>query len=100
MFDKNKGTRLIDDFKRLAKVFPEGAARVRKLAEASDEDFVIILGGDPTRHIEASDTKCERRVSEREINVYAAAIDLMANAPTAVTDLQLKELHIRVLPKG
>jgi aspartyl-tRNA synthetase len=32
-----------------------------------------VVAGDPTHHIKASDTKFEGRLSEREINVYAAA---------------------------
>jgi aspartyl-tRNA synthetase len=73
LFDKQKGAKFIDDFKRLAKGFPEAAAKVRELAGAEDEDFVIIVAGDPAHHIKASDTKFEGRLSEREINVYAAA---------------------------
>ncbi|HEY2857458.1 MAG TPA: aspartate--tRNA ligase [Terracidiphilus sp.] len=73
IFDKNKGAKFIDDFKRLAKGFPESAAKVRELVGAADEDFVIIVAGDPAHHIKASDTKFEGRLSEREINVYAAA---------------------------
>jgi len=73
MFDKNKGAKFIDDFKRLAKSFPEPAAKVRELAGAFDNDFVVIVAGDPAHHIKASDTKFEGRLSEREINVYAAA---------------------------
>jgi len=73
MFDKNKGAKFIDDFKRLAKGFPESAAKVRDLVGAADADFVIIVAGDPAHHIKASDTKFEGRLSEREINVYAAA---------------------------
>ena len=73
MFDKNKGAKFIDDFKRLAKGFPDGATKVRELVGASEADFVIIVAGDPTHHIKASDTKFEGRLSEREINVYAAA---------------------------
>ncbi|HTX76487.1 MAG TPA: aspartate--tRNA ligase [Terracidiphilus sp.] len=73
MFDKNKGAKFIDDFKRLTKGFPEAAAKVRELVRAADEDFVIIVAGDPAHHIKASDTKFEGRLSEREINVYAAA---------------------------
>jgi aspartyl-tRNA synthetase len=72
-FDSKKGAKFIDDFKRLAKSFPESAAKVRELAGASDADFVIIVAGDPAHHIKASDTKFEGRLSEREINVYAAA---------------------------
>ena len=34
---------------------------------------MIVVVGDPTHHIKASDTKFEGRLSEREINVYAAA---------------------------
>src|SRR5579863_5465871 len=73
LFDKKKGAKFIDDFKRLAKGFPEAAAKVRELAGAADADFVIIVAGDPAHHIKASDTKFEGRLSEREINVYAAA---------------------------
>jgi aspartyl-tRNA synthetase len=73
MFDKNKGAKFIDDFKRLAKGFPESAVKVRELVGASEADFVIIAAGDPAHHIKASDTKFEGRLSEREINVYAAA---------------------------
>jgi aspartyl-tRNA synthetase len=73
LFDQKKGAKFIDDFKRLAKGFPEAAAKVRELAGAADGDFVIIVAGDPAHHIKASDTKFEGRLSEREINVYSSA---------------------------
>jgi len=73
LFDLKKGAKFIDDFKRLAKGFPEAAVKVRELAGAAEADFVIIVAGDPTHHIKASDTKFEGRLSEREINVYSAA---------------------------
>ena len=73
LFDLKKGAKFIDDFKRLAKGFPEAAAKVRELAGAAEADFVIIVAGDPAHHIKASDTKFPGRLSEREINVYAAA---------------------------
>jgi aspartyl-tRNA synthetase len=73
LFDQKKGAKFIDDFKRLAKSFPESAAKVRELAGTADADFVIIVAGDPAHHIKASDTKFPGRLSEREINVYAAA---------------------------
>jgi aspartyl-tRNA synthetase len=73
MFDKKKGAKFIDDFKRLAKSLPESAAKVRELAGASEADFVIIVAGDPAHPVKASDTKFEGRLSEREINVYSAA---------------------------
>ena len=73
LFDTKKGAKFIDDFKRLAKGFPESAAKARELAGAADADFVIIVAGDPAHHIKASDTKFAGRLSEREINVYAAA---------------------------
>jgi aspartyl-tRNA synthetase len=72
-FDQKKGAKFIDDFKRLAKSFPEAAAKARELAGASDADFVIIVAGDPAHPVKASDTKFEGRLSEREINVYSAA---------------------------
>jgi aspartyl-tRNA synthetase len=73
MFDLKKGAKFIDDFKRLAKGFPEAAAKVRELAGAGEADFVIIVAGDPAHPVKASDTKFEGRLSEREINVYSAA---------------------------
>jgi aspartyl-tRNA synthetase len=73
LFDQKKGAKFIDDFKRLAKGFPEAAAQVRALAGAAEADFVIAVAGDPAHHIKASDTKFPGRLSEREINVYAAA---------------------------
>jgi len=72
-FDLKKGAKFIDDFKRLAKGFPESAVKVRELVGAAEADFVIIVAGDPAHHIKASDTKFEGRLSEREINVYSAA---------------------------
>ena len=73
LFDQKKGAKFIDDFKRLAKSFPESAAKVRELAGASDADFVIVVAGDPAHPVKASDTKFAGRLSEREINVYSAA---------------------------
>ena len=73
LFDQKKGAKFIDDFKRLAKSFPQSATKARELSGAADADFVIIVAGDPAHHIKASDTKFEGRLSEREINVYAAA---------------------------
>jgi aspartyl-tRNA synthetase len=72
-FDLKKGAKFIDDFKRLAKGFPEAAVKVRELAGAGDADFVLIVAGDPAHHIKASDTKFEGRLSEREINVLMTA---------------------------
>ena len=73
LFDSKKGAKFIDDFKRLAKSFPESAAKVRELAGAADADFVIVVAGDPAHPVKASDTKFPGRLSEREINVYSAA---------------------------
>jgi aspartyl-tRNA synthetase len=73
MFDLKKGAKFIDDFKRLAKGFPDSAMKVRELAGAAEADFVIIVAGDPAHPVKASDTKFEGRLSEREINVYSAA---------------------------
>ena len=72
-FDQKKGAKFIDDFKRLAKGFPDSAAKVRELPGASEDDFVIIVAGDPAHHILDRDTKFAGRLIEREINIYAAA---------------------------
>ena len=63
MFDQKKGAKFIDDFKRLAKSFPEAAVKVRELAGAAEADFVIIVAGDPAHPVKASDTKFEGRLS-------------------------------------
>jgi aspartyl-tRNA synthetase len=72
-FDKKKGAKFIDDFKRLAKSFPDSVTTIHQLTGAEAGDFVIVVAGDPAHHIKASDTKFEGRLSEREINVYVAA---------------------------
>ena len=46
---------------------------MRELTGAAEGDFVIVVAGDPAHHVKASDTKFAGRLSEREINVYAAA---------------------------
>ena len=86
LFDQKKGAKFIDDFKRLAKSFPDSAAKVRALAGAADEDFVIVVAGDPAHHIKASDTKFPGRLSEREINVYAAAGNFRAELAKKYAD--------------
>ena len=63
IFDLKKGAKFIDDFKRLAKGFPEAAVKVRELAGAAEADFVIIVAGDPAHPVKASDTKFEGRLS-------------------------------------
>jgi aspartyl-tRNA synthetase len=73
LFDKKKGAKFIDDFKRLAKSFPDSVDKIRELTGAQESDFVIVAAGDPAHHIKASDTKFAGRLSEREINVYVAA---------------------------
>ncbi|HTX40246.1 MAG TPA: aspartate--tRNA ligase, partial [Acidobacteriaceae bacterium] len=73
LFDRKKGAKFIDDFKRLAKSFPETATKVRELSGVAEADFVIVVAGDPAHPVKASDTKFEGRLSEREINLYAAA---------------------------
>jgi aspartyl-tRNA synthetase len=86
LFDQKKGAKFIDDFKRLAKSFPEAAAKVRELAGAAESDFVIVVAGDPAHHIKASDTKFSGRLSEREINVYAAAGNFRAELAKKYAD--------------
>jgi aspartyl-tRNA synthetase len=73
LFELKKGAKFIDDFKRLAKGFPDAAVKVRELAGAAEGDFVIIVAGDPDHPVKASDTKFPGRLSEREISVYTAA---------------------------
>jgi aspartyl-tRNA synthetase len=73
LFDTRKGAKYIDDLKRLEKSFPDAVVKLRELAKAEDGDLLIIVVGDASSHINASDTKTEGRLSEREIAVYSAA---------------------------
>jgi aspartyl-tRNA synthetase len=80
LFDAKKGAKLIDDWKRLEKGFPEAAKKARALAQAVDapaagapEDLLVIVAGDATTHLQASDTKTPGHLSEREIWIYSAA---------------------------
>jgi aspartyl-tRNA synthetase len=76
LFDMRKGAKLIDDLKRLEKSFPEAVAKIRELAKAEADDLIVVVAGDSTTHIRASDTKSTGRLSEREIAVYSAAGNL------------------------
>jgi aspartyl-tRNA synthetase len=73
LFDTRKGAKYIDDLKRLEKSFPDAVAKLRELTKTEDGDLLIIVAGDASTHIAASDTKTEGRLSEREIAVYSAA---------------------------
>jgi aspartyl-tRNA synthetase len=104
IFDLKKGAKFIDDFKRLAKGFPDAAVKVRELAGASEADFVIIVAGDPAHPVKASDTKFPGRLSEREINVYSAAGNFRnelakkyagRHGAFAVTEQVVEEAHAR-----
>jgi aspartyl-tRNA synthetase len=86
LFDLKKGAKFIDDFKRLAKSFPEAAVKVRELVGAAEADFVIIVAGDPAHPVKASDTKFAGRLSEREINVYSAAGNFRAELAKKYAD--------------
>ena len=104
LFDQKKGAEFIDDFKRLAKSMPEAAAKVRELVGAADADFVIVVAGDPAHPVKASDTKFPGRLSEREINVYAAAGNFRSELAKKyadrhkafqITDEVVQEAHAR-----
>jgi aspartyl-tRNA synthetase len=86
LFDLKKGAKFIDDFKRLAKSFPEAAVKVRELVGAAEADFIIIVAGDPAHPVKASDTKFPGRLSEREINVYSAAGNFRAELAKKYAD--------------
>src|SRR5271155_5516851 len=73
LFDTRKGAKYIDDLKRLEKSFPEAVTKLRELSNAEEGDLLVIVAGDADSHINASDTKSEGRLSEREIAVYSAA---------------------------
>ncbi len=77
LFDSKKGAKLIDDWKRLEKGFPEAARKAHDASGAANpEDLLVIVAGDATVHAQASDTKIPGRLSEREIWIYSAAGNL------------------------
>jgi aspartyl-tRNA synthetase len=76
LFDTRKGAKLIDDLKRLEKSFPDAVGKIRELANAEADDLLVLVTGDATTHIRASDTKTPGRLSEREIAIYSAAGNL------------------------
>ncbi|MHB8304077.1 MAG: aspartate--tRNA ligase [Acidobacteriaceae bacterium] len=73
LFDTRKGAKPIDDLKRLEKSFPGAVAKIRELSRAAQDDLLVVVAGDTTTRIDASDTKSEGRLSEREIAIYSAA---------------------------
>jgi len=80
LFDASKGAKLIDDWKRLEKGFPEAVKKMRELVparvEGAAEDLLVLVAGDAASHVKASDTKTQGHLSEREICVYSAAGNL------------------------
>jgi aspartyl-tRNA synthetase len=76
LFDTRRGAKLIDDWKRLEKGFPAAARKARELAETEEGDLLVIVAGDATAQLAASDTKVAGRLSEREIWIYSAAGNL------------------------
>jgi len=76
LFDTRKGAKLIDDLKRLERSFPEAVGKLREFASAEADDLLVLVAGDATTHIRASDTKTTGRLSEREIAIYSAAGNL------------------------
>jgi aspartyl-tRNA synthetase len=80
LFDQKKGAKFIDDFKRLQKSFPERPRRCASWPARPTRISSSCVAGDPAHHIKASDTKFPGRLSEREINVYAAAGQLPRRA--------------------
>jgi aspartyl-tRNA synthetase len=73
LFDATKGAKYIDDWKRLEKSFPDAVKKVRELVDGQPEDLLVLVAGDAAVHLQASDTKTEGHLSEREIQVYSAA---------------------------
>ena len=76
LFDAGKGAKMIDDWKRLEKSFPEAVSKIRELVSGEATDLLVLVAGDATSHVKASDTKSQGHLSEREIGVYSAAGNL------------------------
>ena len=50
---------MIDDFKRLEKSFPEAVSKIRELVSGEATDLLVLVAGDATSHVKASDTKSQ-----------------------------------------
>jgi aspartyl-tRNA synthetase len=98
-FDASKGAKLIDDWKRLEKSFPEAVRKIRELAparvEGEAEDLLVLVAGDATAHVQASDTKTQGHLSEREIGVYSAAGNLRVELARRYADRHKGVRHHR-----
>jgi hypothetical protein len=73
LFDQKKGAKFIDDFKRLAKGFPEAAAKVRELTGAARRTSSSSSPAIRRITFMPATPSFPGRLSEREINVYLAA---------------------------
>ena len=76
LFDAAKGAKMIDDWKRLEKSFPQAVSKIRELVACEATDLLVLVAADATSHVKASDTKTQDHLSEREIGVYSAAGNL------------------------
>jgi aspartyl-tRNA synthetase len=80
LLDTTKGAKLLDDWKRLEKGFPEAVKKIRELLPAQTqgkaEDLLVLVAGDATAQVKASSTKTAGHLSEREIQIYSAAGNL------------------------
>ena len=112
-FDASKGAKLIDDWKRLEKSFPEAVRKIRELVparvEGEAEDLLVLVAGDAASHVKASDTKTHGHLSEREICVYSAAGNLRVelarryadrHGVSAITDLVVESPERHPGPAG
>jgi aspartyl-tRNA synthetase len=67
-----QGTKVLDDFKRLEKMFPEGMAKVRSLTGAAEGDLLALVAAAGT--VEAtSEARAPGVLSSRERQVYEGA---------------------------
>lgn len=76
LFDTKKGTKVIDDLKRLEKSFPGAGEKIKHKSRAADDDLVLIVAGDSARQPQSRSAKIPGRLSAGEIAVYSAAGNL------------------------
>jgi aspartyl-tRNA synthetase len=67
LFSARGGSKLIDDLKRLEKSWPEIVAKIRELAQASESDLLVLVGG----AVPEGDSPAAQR--QATAAVYAAA---------------------------
>jgi aspartyl-tRNA synthetase len=73
LFNGKDAARLIEDFKRLEKSFPEAAARIRQSCSSEPDDLLVVVAGDSKLGEHKSEGGVKPEVKQHDHAVYTAA---------------------------